>query len=153
MSLTTDPKNLKLGRGVDDKPISQHEVYLVLSKEEIAKGFVRPVRDSYIHTGKQIDVSEMRNLTEEEKVRYKDYNYIGFISNEDKHSSFSVVGRYITEKDIKSGCGIVTRINQTIAKTYARSPKFYGFTYCVGCSKHLPIEEFTWDGTDQKVGS
>lgn len=101
MSLTTDPKDPKLGKGIDENPIPQHEVYLVLSEEELAKGFIRPVRTKYVH-----DV-----------------------------------------------CGVVTRMNQTISETYARDPKFYGATYCVGCQKHLPVSEFTWDGTKEKVGS
>ena len=49
MGLTTDPTDKRLGHGVDDKPIPQHEVYLVLSEEERAKGFVRPVRNAYRH--------------------------------------------------------------------------------------------------------
>lgn len=47
--LTDDPKDPRLGHGVDEKPIDQHDVYLVLSAEERAKGFVRPVRHTYIH--------------------------------------------------------------------------------------------------------
>ena len=47
--LTTDPNEPRLGRGVDDKPVPQNEVYLVLSEEERAKGFVRPVRQKYVH--------------------------------------------------------------------------------------------------------
>jgi len=51
MGLTTDPNDPRLGHGVDDPqtPVPQHEVYLVLSEEERAKGFVRPLRRSYIH--------------------------------------------------------------------------------------------------------
>lgn len=49
MSLTTDPSDPALGHGVDTKQVPQNEKYLVLSKEEIAKGFVRPVRSSYKH--------------------------------------------------------------------------------------------------------
>lgn len=54
MSVTTDPNDSRIGRGVDNDPANpkeQHEVYLVLSDEERAKGFVRPVRTSYIHEG------------------------------------------------------------------------------------------------------
>lgn len=47
--LTTDPKDPRLTRGVDDKPVPQAETYLVLSEEERAKGFVRPYRDTYVH--------------------------------------------------------------------------------------------------------
>jgi hypothetical protein len=101
MSLTTDRNDPELGHGVDDKPIEQHEKYLVLSDEEIAKGFVRPVRTSYVH----------------------------------------------------STCGTLTKMNRSIAETYARDPKFYGATYCIGCKKHLSVDEFTWDGTSEKVGS
>lgn len=49
MSLTSDPNDPRLGRGVDTGPIPQHDVYLVLSEEERAKGFVRPYRDAYRH--------------------------------------------------------------------------------------------------------
>ena len=49
MSLTSDPKDPRLTHGPDTEPTDQAEVYLVLSDEERAKGFVRPVRHSYIH--------------------------------------------------------------------------------------------------------
>lgn len=47
--LTDDPTDPRLGRGQDDKPVPQNEVYLVLSAEERAKGFVRPLHRSYRH--------------------------------------------------------------------------------------------------------
>lgn len=50
MALTTDPSDPRLGHGVDDTPIPQHEVYLVLSEEERAKGFVRPLHRAYLHS-------------------------------------------------------------------------------------------------------
>jgi hypothetical protein len=49
MSLTTDPKDPRLTHGWDAEPVQQAEVYLVLSEEELAKGFVRPVRRTYRH--------------------------------------------------------------------------------------------------------
>lgn len=49
MGLTTDPNDPRLTHGNDDKPVEQAEVYLVLSEEERAKGFVRPLRRSYVH--------------------------------------------------------------------------------------------------------
>jgi hypothetical protein len=80
-----------------------HKDYWVLSDEERAKGFVRPVRLSYVHLK----------------------------------------------------CGTSTRMNQKIAETYARDPKFYGATYCVKCCDHFPVGEsgeFLWpDGS--KVGT
>lgn len=47
--LVTDPQDPRLGHGVDADRTRQHEAYLVLSEEERAKGFVRPVRRSYVH--------------------------------------------------------------------------------------------------------
>jgi len=43
------------------------------------------------------------------------------------------------------GCGAATTMSDGIAETYARDPKFYGSTYCVGCGKHLPVSEFIWN--------
>lgn len=53
MGLTTDPSDPRLTYGADPAdgpPVGQAEVYLVLTEEERAKGFVRPVRRSYWHT-------------------------------------------------------------------------------------------------------
>jgi hypothetical protein len=48
--LTDDPKDPRLGHYTGpEEPAPQAEVYLVLSDDEIAKGFVRPVRLSYVH--------------------------------------------------------------------------------------------------------
>ncbi len=75
--------------------------YIVLSDEERAKGFIRPVRDTYVH----------------------------------------------------STCGVKTTMGSKLAETYARDPKFYSATFCGGCGTHFPVDEFTWSGTDEKVGS
>lgn len=94
MSLTTDPNDPRLGHYAGpEKPAPQAEVYLVLSEEERAKGFIRPVRRTYVH---------------------------------DK-------------------CGVATTMGLALCETYARNPKFYGATYCVGCSAHFPVGEFKWD--------
>lgn len=48
--VTDDPNDPRIKRGhPDTEPVPQHEVYLVLSDEERKKGFVRPLRMSYIH--------------------------------------------------------------------------------------------------------
>jgi hypothetical protein len=104
MPITDDPNDSRLTHGTDDKPVEQSEVYLVLSEEERAKGFVRPVRKSYIH----------------------------------------------------NTCGTVTTMGQALAETYARDPKFYGATYCVGCQMHKPVGEFHWiddNGIGATVGN
>lgn len=48
--LTTDPTDSRLTHGVDTAPVAQADAYLILSQEERAKGFVRPVRQVYKHT-------------------------------------------------------------------------------------------------------
>lgn len=50
MGLTSDRNNPDLGYGVDNEPSGMNKSYLVLSQDELDKGFVRPVRLSYIHT-------------------------------------------------------------------------------------------------------
>ena len=47
--LVTDPNDPRLGHGEDLNPTKQNAAYLVLSEAERAKGFVRPVRQTYIH--------------------------------------------------------------------------------------------------------
>lgn len=87
-----------------DPASGQQKAYVVLSAEERAKGFVRPVRRSYVH----------------------------------------------------SKCGSVTTMGQALAETYARDPSFYSGTFCVACRAHFPVGadgEFTWDGTNEKVGT
>lgn len=52
MGLTNDPNDPRLTHGaesLDGPPVPQADVYLVLSADERAKGFIRPVRRSYTH--------------------------------------------------------------------------------------------------------
>ena len=46
---TDDPSDPRLTRGPDTESREQAEVYLVLSDDERAEGFVRPLRSSYRH--------------------------------------------------------------------------------------------------------
>lgn len=50
-------------------------------------------------------------------------------------------------------CGSTTRMADPLAATYARSPEFYGATYCVKCRRHLPVDEFEWVERDGSSGS
>lgn len=79
----------------------QQKGYVVLSAEERAKGFVRPVRRSYIHTP----------------------------------------------------CGGLTTMAISLAETYARDPEFYSGTFCCLCRTHFPLNEFVWEGTDERLGT
>lgn len=124
--LTDDPTDPRLTRGVDDAPVPQADAYLVLSEAERARGFVRPVRRAYVHVGPDGAETDLQDPRHHGRT-------------------LSVLG------DL--ACGRVTRMSLEIAETYARDPHFYGATYCVGCQAHLPVAEFVWDGTDERVGS
>ena len=121
--------------------------YEVLSESERAKGFAQPVRHSYVHVGIR-PKHRIRDLTSEEKSEYPDA--VAF--EEYPESERPVTGRYWSKEDLESGCKLSTKIDGKIAETYARSPKFYGATYCAICRDHFPLKEFVWEGTDIRVG-
>ncbi|NKF21586.1 hypothetical protein [Solimonas marina] len=116
-------QQLSSGEPVDDEhrminpATGLQKDYVVLTAEERAKGFVRPVRNTYVHVGHGAKFDGPVQMTR------------------------------------GSGCGAATTISRDIAETYARDPKFYSGTFCIGCRTHLPLSEFVWDGTNEVVGS
>lgn len=150
MPITTDPNDPRLQ---ETSSSGQQSAYLVLSEEERAKGFVRPLRRVYRHVGRPEARYPLRALSEEERERFKVYGYVAHEAYPESESP--VTGRYWTQAQldaIGNGCGGETIMAPEIAETYARDPKFYGSTYCMTCRKHLPVEEFVWpDGT--RLGS
>lgn len=78
---------------------------------------------------------------------HKDY---WILSDEERSKGFV---RPVRLKYIHKKCGVVTNMNQKIAETYARDPKFYGSTFCCQCREHFPVGEFYWEGTFEIVGS
>jgi len=137
------------------KPNGEQKDYVVLSAAERAKGFVRPVRRTYLHVGTGGPKGETRHLTAEETERYSKFGYALFEKYGPEREP--IEGKFWTqaELDRTKGCGQSTTMSQEIAETYARDPKFYGGTFCCGCGKHFPIGadgEFEWeDGS--KVGT
>lgn len=116
---TTSGRPVEEVRSEQTETEGQYKDYIVLCPDERAKGFVRPVRHTYIHVGvggSEIDPNDMS-----------------------KH------GR-------KGGCGAATKMGSALSETYARDPKFYGSTFCVGCKVHLPVNEFVWED-GEVVGS
>lgn len=53
------------------KDNGQQRDYVVLTPEERAKGFVKPLRMSYVHTGVAVPPN-LRDLTDEERKRWGD---------------------------------------------------------------------------------
>jgi hypothetical protein len=154
MPLTTDSNDPRLTHGVDSEPTPQATTYLVLSDEERAKGFVRPVRRSYKHVGPSGAKYPLRDLTDEEKERYASVGYVKFETYPESESP--ATGRFWTQAQLNGvgkGCGTVTTMGQAIAETYARQPHFYGATYCVNCQMHKPVDEFAWVDDGTIVGS
>lgn len=168
MSLTTDPNDRKLKEGQKNKT-GQHEIYLVLSEEERAKGFVRPYRESYVHTGKQgykICGKNLRILDAQDEF-YPKYYAVVCCAKPDctilHENGRCISGSFLTKEQYeqaisgnyneKKGCGTITTMGRALSETYATNPKFYGATFCCHCNTHLPVEEFMWCGTNEKVGS
>lgn len=136
--------------------VGQHKSYIVLSDEERAKGFVRPVRRSYRHVGLPGPKHPLRELTAEERERHARFGYTKF---EPYPEGSSITGRYWTDAQLAAvdkGCGTVTTMGSSIAETYARQPDFYGATLCVNCNRHLPVGEhgeFVWIPDGSRVGT
>lgn len=159
MSLTTDRNDPNLN---EKKENGQNESYLVLTEEERVKGYVRPLRRSYVHKGRDLTENEVEILEEPYQADEPDGRlYVAtYVALKDEYGIPKGWG-YLTQKELEQymenghirGCGSVTTIGHEIAETYAVDPEFYGATYCVGCRDHININEFVWEGTDEKVGS
>jgi len=154
MSITTDPNDPSIKI---IEPGGQQQSYLVLSDEERAKGFVRPVRTKYQHVGVRPKYP-IRELTPEEHECYDQYGYVAY--EEYPGNDNTITGRFWTKDMLSSGCQTITSMGLAIAETYARDPSFYGGTYCCGCGKHFRVGEdgeFVWveNGvpTDLRVGT
>lgn len=128
----------------------QYENYPILSDEERARGFVRPVRTSYRHVGIRPQYPT-REITPEEHAQHGCYGYVLYEEYPADHPE--LVGRFWTAEMLRSGCGAITSMSRPLAETWAADPTYYGATYCVGCRKHIAVEEFIWDGTDARLGS
>lgn len=131
------------------KENGQHSSYWVLSEAERAKGFVRPVRRTYRHVGIRPKYP-LRDLTAEEQQQYAQFKYSKY---EEYPPGETMVGRFWTDDQLKSGCNSETSMSQAIAETYARDPKFYGATFCCHCGKHIGVEQFVWIDDGSVVGS
>jgi len=144
-------------REIDPKTGMQ-KGYVVLSADERAKGFVRPVRRTYIHTGRSICG---KNRPTKQGHLGGQIDVCGF---EPGHSGdcfqtfFTMTQPEAAEAERsqrRGGCGGATTMGLALAETYARDPKFYGGTFCCNCGSHFPVGEqgeFEWeDGS--KVGT
>ena len=68
------------------------------------------------------------------------------LTTEERRKGF-VMPVYRAYKHHDPHCGAVTTMGLELCETYARSPSFYGATYCCRCRMHRPVGaegEFTW---------
>lgn len=147
--IVTDPHDPRLTHGIDSTPRAQSTVYLVLSEEERAKGFVRPLRRAYVHVGRK-PTYPLRPLTKGQQAAMGKA-YVAYEAYPEERRP--ALGRYWTQEELDAGCGALTTMGLALCETYARDPKFYGATYCCGCNKHRPVAEFVWKEDGQVVGS
>jgi hypothetical protein len=146
-----------------DPATGQQKAYVVLTPEERAKGYVRPVRRSYVHVGLPGPKYPLRDLTSVEQKRYSAMSYVKL--EEFEEDAFgegkTEFKRFWTQAQLNrvgKGCGAETRMSLDIAQSYARKPiGFYDGTFCATCRDHFPVGEdgeFVWsDNPDQRVGT
>jgi hypothetical protein len=72
------------------------------------------------------------------------------LSEEERRKGFV---RPVRTEYVHKPCGVVTFMSLPLAETYARDPGFYSGTFCAGCRKHFPLDQFVWKGTEEQVGS
>jgi hypothetical protein len=146
-----------IGEHLEPKPSGQQKDYVVLTAEERAKGFVEPVRRSYVHVGIPGPRYALRDLTPDESVNYGDCDYAKYETFPE--SETPRLGRFWTHADlarVNGGCQAVTTMGSELAETFARCPDFYSGTFCCRCGVHLPVGkdgEFVWRGTAHRVGT
>lgn len=116
-------------------------------------------------SGRPVDV--VRAEQTESTGQHQDYIVLcpderakGFVRPfRNKYIHVGVGGHEIDPNDMSkhgrtgNACGAETSMGNALSETYARDPKFYGATFCVGCNKHLPVSEFVWAKDGEVVGS
>lgn len=143
--LTTNKDDTELGHGYDDSPVEQNKKYLILSDEERSKGFIRPVRYSYVHIGKKVDLKggTIEPRTDECNKHNEKFNtkYVAFIKYPESESP--VVGRYIEQKELDNinkhigGCGTGIFYDQSIGRGIRKSKRIF--------NEIDPYGEENWD--------
>jgi hypothetical protein len=152
MGVTTDRNAPCLNENLPD---GQHKCHIVLPDEERAKGYVRPLRIQYKHVGIAGPEFPLRDLKPDEQYHRKLYVKFEEYPPELQRG----LGRFWTQEQldkIGKGCGVVTRMPEACAETYARQPSFYGSTFCCGCHGYLPVGadgEFVWLDDGTRVGT
>lgn len=62
MGVTDDRADPRIRYGIDEEPVEQAEMYIVLSEAERSKGWVRPYRDAYRHVECSVNPSLVTHM-------------------------------------------------------------------------------------------
>jgi hypothetical protein len=102
MSHTEDPQDPRLTHGIDPEPVEQAAAYLVLPSDQRAKGFIRPVRRSYIH---QVcgAVTTMSQAIAETYARQPGFYGTTFCAHCSRHLPVGPAGEFVWEDGSKVG--------------------------------------------------
>lgn len=73
MTITTDPRDPRLTRGIDKEPTDQADAYLVLPKTSDPEKYLRPLRDSYVHNTCGVTTKMNRAIAETYAINPKFY--------------------------------------------------------------------------------
>lgn len=132
-----------------DPVTGQHKDHYVLPEEERAKGYIRPLRFSYTHAGRLV-CGKPKNKNPDQ-LEGEEVPDIWVCLGAPGHEGPCGTPGYGRNRNV-IGCQTSTRMPASIAETWAADPKYYGETFCVGCKKYLPVGEFVWDGSIERLG-
>jgi hypothetical protein len=121
--------------------------YIVLTPEERAKGFVKPVRRSYRHNTRTV-CAKLQGADPLHRIGGTRH----VCTLPQNHEGPCGAWRFVTQPEHakldhehRMDCGGVTTMGTALAETYARDPHFYSGTFCARCKAHFPLAEFTWE--------
>lgn len=153
---TTSGRPVDVVRAEQTETTGQHKDYIVLCDKKRAKGFVRPYRDKYIHSGRSICAKtryvKPGMLGGPRDVCALPFDHEGECEGPTYNVTQAEQSRLL-ESHRKGGCGTETIMGRALSETYARDPSFYGATFCCQCNRHLPVGEFVWSADSETVGS
>lgn len=95
----------------------------------------------YIHVGNKVPTTNMRELTRAERARYNDYRYIGFVPYPE--SMHPKKGMFIRHDDIAHQCGKPTKSDGVDLDV--------DHLWCHGCKDIVPIDQFVWEDTWDRI--
>lgn len=118
--------------------------------------FIRPLRLVYRHVGKPI-TPNFRDLTDEEKSLYGEYNYFKFeMFGPEKFPTKGSFWKKERFERFHYGCGTITQLDPQTAANLANNPMYYRSAFCRHCDNHFNVgdhSQFIWECDRTRVGT